>query len=87
MDAIEALAETWASIDGKLEEFKRERVIANGSFATSSVVGAGHYLGYTAEAEEMIRRLRTRGFDVLPIRKPFKVQPLKLIKHPTETGR
>ena len=66
--AVEAVAEVWASIDGKLEKFRDERAIVNGPFATSSIVKDGHYAGYMAEAEEMIDRLRERGFDVTPIR-------------------
>jgi hypothetical protein len=68
MDAIEAVAEVWASIDGKLEKFRDERAIVNGPFATSMIVKDGHYAGYMVEAEEMIDRLRARGFDVTPIR-------------------
>lgn len=68
MNPIEAVAEAWASFDGKLAEFRQEREIINGRFATSCVVGNGHYAGYMAEAEEMIERLKKRGFDVTPIR-------------------
>ena len=74
--AVEALAEAWASIDGKLEEFRTEKAIAEGQFATTSIVMNGHYAGYMAEASEMIDRLRARNFDVTPIR----VAELKVIK-------
>lgn len=69
-DAVEALAEAWASIDGKLDYFREEREIANGQFATSSIVGRGHYAGYLVEATEMIDRLRARGFGIHRIANP-----------------
>ena len=66
---VEALAEVWAAIDGKLEQFEKERVIARGGFAKTNVVGEGFYAGYKAEAETMIHKLNALGFDVVPIRK------------------
>lgn len=68
MNPVEALAESWASIDGYLGQFKEERAIACGPFGKTSVIGSGRYVGYLCEAEEMILRLRARGFDVLPVR-------------------
>lgn len=63
MDAIEALAESWASIDGNLEPFRTER----DSGMTHHDPGyTGHYDGYMVEAAEMIQRLRARGYDVTP---------------------
>lgn len=59
MDAIHAVAEAWASIDGKLPDFKREQ--AN----PFQVNDTGTYLGYLAEAQEMIRRIEARGFTVV----------------------
>lgn len=53
-DGIDALAEAWASIDGKLDQFRS---------------GAGGYRdGYLSEAEEMLRRLETRGFRLIHFR-------------------
>lgn len=61
LSAEEALAEAWASIDGKLELFRRCK-------ADNAVEREyGHHTGYIAEAEEMIRRLASRGYAILPI--------------------
>jgi len=57
--AHQALAEAWASIDGKLELFRLEK--------DAEGYGTGTYVGYIAEAEEMIDRLKTRGFEIVPI--------------------
>jgi hypothetical protein len=57
MSAIEALAEAWASMDGKLETFRAEKLIL-------PEYGTGTYVGYMAEAEEMQRRLLVRGYGV-----------------------
>lgn len=62
--AVDALAEAWASIDGHLEAYRRER---DGNVFNPSE-NEGRYDGYQAEATEMINRLRKRGFDVTPIR-------------------
>lgn len=53
MDRVEALAEAWASIDGRLNHFN-----AKGDTH-------GSRAGYMCEAEEMIRRLEKRGFTVV----------------------
>lgn len=57
-DAIEALAESWASIDGNLERFRATKgeVLREGADGT--------YAGYMAEAAEMARRLKSRGYVV-----------------------
>lgn len=60
MTAVEALAEAWASIDGKLPAFRAGRNISVFEDKT------GHYAGYIADAEELIQRLRGRGYEVLP---------------------
>lgn len=54
---VEALAEAWASIDGKLDTFRAE--VGKPDMETS-----GTHAGYICEAEEMIKRLRARGYDV-----------------------
>lgn len=68
--AIEALAEAWASFseDG-LESFKREREawLSTGVLDRDAPGYAGSWEGYTADAEEMIRRLHARGFTIVPI--------------------
>jgi len=60
MDSIEALAEAWASIDGKLDDFRA------GKTAPNIEDFGGRYAGYMAEAEEMIARLAKRGFWLAP---------------------
>jgi hypothetical protein len=59
--AIEALADAWASIDGKAEKFRAGKGAA--SFEDEP---GGHYSGYMAEAEEMLVRLLKRGFILTP---------------------
>jgi len=59
MTPTEALAEAWASIDGKLDRFRA----CKADDALEDV--EGHYQGYMVEAEEMIRRLESRGFTVV----------------------
>jgi hypothetical protein len=61
--AVEALAEAWASIDGKLDHFRRER---DEKIPLTDPTCAGHYEGYLSEAGEMILRLEARGFTVVP---------------------
>jgi len=65
---VEALAEVWASIDGRLESFQRERELKEplGNLLDDPTF-MGHYVGYIAEAEEMIRRLNDRGFTITPL--------------------
>jgi hypothetical protein len=58
---IEALASAWASIDGKLDKF-----FAGKGKARLEDEPGGHYSGYMAEAEEMLKRLLKRGFIVTP---------------------
>lgn len=57
----EALADAWASIDGKMRKFrsckndrKRDEV-------------EGYYMGRMADAEELERRLERRGFRIIPV--------------------
>lgn len=60
-EAQYALAEVWASIDGKLEKFKQgEGERKQGGISPSG----GYYDGYMCEAAEMIARLEKRGFTV-----------------------
>ena len=60
-DMIEALAESWASIDGKLEKFRDGK----GAASLEDEPG-GHYSGYMAEAQELAERLLARGFAIVP---------------------
>lgn len=62
-NATEAIAEAWASIDGKLEAFVREK---SGAVKSDDPTFGGHYDGYMTEAEELIERVRKRGFEVVP---------------------
>lgn len=65
MDRIEAVAEVMASMDGKLDYFRRERgMIMPPEDQWEALDWRGHYLGYMAEAPEIIARLETRGFTV-----------------------
>lgn len=51
---VEDLARAWASMDGKVEHFDAEK-----DKSASEVVDeklTGHYLGYIAETEEILRR-------------------------------
>lgn len=63
MDYIEALAEAWASIDGKRADFIRGKVDRDWDDAH------GSYEGYMAEAKEMTKRLAVRGYEIVPIEK------------------
>lgn len=61
MKATEALADAWASIDGKLDDFRA------GKGKPIDEQPGGRYDGYIADAEEMIRRLGRRGFKIVPV--------------------
>lgn len=68
--AIEALAEAWASFSKYgLFSFKREREewLSTGVLDRNAPGYSGSWEGYTADAEEMIRRLHARGFTVVPL--------------------
>ena len=55
-EAIEALAEAWASLDGKLDEFLAGR----GGEDTE-----GDYHGYLGDAAELAKRLEHRGYLIV----------------------
>ena len=59
--AIDALAEAWASMDGKLEAYLADKALPPGQDSETE-----YYQGYQCDAEEFIRRLRKRGFDIVP---------------------
>ena len=59
--AISALADAWASIDGKIDHYRFSR----DNPGHPEAIAGGYYQGYQIEAEEMIVRLRKRGFDVV----------------------
>src|SRR5262249_40442351 len=52
-EAIEALAEAWASLDGNLEGFHAGRAGEDTE---------GHYHGYLSDAAELAKRLERRGY-------------------------
>lgn len=54
----EALAEVWATIDGMYKEFRQGK--GNPRPHESS-----YYNGYLEEAEEAIKRLKKRGYEVV----------------------
>lgn len=58
ISGIEALADVWASMDGKRDEFRAGR---------SGPDTGGRYAGYMADAEEMTRRLAARGYCLAAI--------------------
>ena len=64
---VEALADSWASIDGKVDAFRTGK-----GAATLEDEPGGHYSGYMAEAEEMLKRLLKRGFIVTPAGLPSR---------------
>lgn len=57
MTGREAVAEAWASIDGKLDEFKGGRC---------GFDEKGHYEGYLSEASELLARVEKRGWKLVP---------------------
>lgn len=59
MKVTEAVAEAWASIDGNLESFRKGRNIVDDD--------AGHYVGYMADAQELIERVNARGVMMIPV--------------------
>lgn len=60
MKAIEALAEVWASMDGKLDDFR-----AGKSAKSIEDEPGGYFSGYMSEADEAIHRLAERGFHIV----------------------
>lgn len=58
-----ALADAWASIDGRLKEFRAGMGM---SFDDECNHAGGHFTGYICDAESMIERLRQRGFAIVP---------------------
>ena len=55
-EAIEALAEAWASLDGKLDEFLAGR---------RGEDTEGDYHGYLSDAAELAKRLEHRGYVIV----------------------
>lgn len=59
---VEAVAESWASMDGRGEDFYQGKFFPNSDRARQG----GHYEGYIADAEELLARVRVRGFVLVP---------------------
>lgn len=57
---IDAVAEAWASIDGKLEKYEQDRDTPGGMYDDG--VPWGYYDGYQVEARELIARIKKRGY-------------------------
>jgi len=57
---IEALADAWASIDGKMEEFR-----AGKEAASIEAEPGGYYSGYMSDADELAKRLLKRGYIIM----------------------
>lgn len=77
---IAALAEAWASMSrGHLEDFQRERDAwqATGTVDYEAPSYTGRWLGYTADAEEVIKRMRARGFTVVSTEEKAKLERTK----------
>lgn len=64
MDRVEALADAWACIDGKLDKFR-----AGKGLPIRDQPG-GHFVGYLADAEALIKRLEARGFTIVETKTP-----------------
>lgn len=59
---IEAVADAWASIDGKLDDFRA------GKGKNFSEQPGGRYYGYLEDAKELVARIEKRGFCVKPLK-------------------
>jgi len=61
--AIDALAEVWASIDGKLDKYLIDKG-TDGGMVDEHGMPYGYYDGYQVDAQELIVRLEGRGYTV-----------------------
>jgi Protein of unknown function (DUF3606) len=81
--AIEAIADAWASIDGKDEAFR-----AGKSAKSLNDEPGGYYSGYMSHAAELSKRLLMRGFIVVAHRSDAEVQarttPPGTLREPAE---
>lgn len=62
MDEVDAVAEAWASIDGKLDLYNK---CIEDAMKEEEL---GYWGGYLADAAEMVRRLKSRGFKIVPVK-------------------
>lgn len=72
-EIVEAFAAAWASIDGKLEAFEREK----GGMDYDDPQYTGHYEGYMYEAAELLNRAgkRISSFDLFDRLDPSAPHP------------
>ena len=76
--ALDAVAEAWASMDGKLEKYEIDRETEGGTPSgwrnsdEDDVIPDGYYDGYQADARALIERLKDRGYTVVPTPKRRK---------------
>ena len=70
MDKTEAVAQAWASIDGKLDKFEAER---DGKVNLGDEEFYGAYRGYMTEAEELIKRIEKRGYVIVPKKATYEM--------------
>jgi hypothetical protein len=61
---VEAVAEAWASIDGKLEGFRHGQEFPDSDRARCE----GYYDGYMHEAAELLERIEARGYRLVRVR-------------------
>ena len=66
MKAIDAVAEAWASIDGKLKSYEADRDQLGGAFDEYGRP-TGYFDGYQCDAGELLRRVEQRGFVLVPV--------------------
>ena len=60
-DAREAVADAWASVDGKLDAFRAGRGLP------IAAQPGGHYVGYLCDADALIERIERRGYRLVLI--------------------
>jgi hypothetical protein len=60
---VEAIAEAWASIDGKLKDYELDRD-AGGNLVFEDGCPCGYYDGYQADATELLTRIEERGWTM-----------------------
>jgi hypothetical protein len=60
-DVIDAVAEAWASIDGKLELYQKDEA---SRLLDKKGVPLGYFEGYRADARALIERIKYRGYNL-----------------------
>ena len=65
--AVDALAEAWASLDGKLDKYLLDRDTEGGAPAgwfVNDETPWGYYDGYQSDASELLKRLAIRQYGL-----------------------